>query len=262
MSSKNKNGTGPMVSATSLPEFARILIVEDQRFDRVRLQRLISALEFQTETHEAENLADMSRLLSERQYDLVLLDYRLPDGNGLQGLDTIRLDPNSRNAAVIMVTGNDQADVAIEAMKRGCSDYIAKDDLSSSSFRRASINALQKSRLTIGMETQDTKRQQMEAVLQKFSTECAAEIKPVVSRMMRQLRDLRDAPNLSKEQAAERHARIERSCMRLYEFLDDLEAYRGDDLAQQTYPLDVVAASAQQVSGQKPKPSVFGRPRH
>ena len=253
----------PRPGATSLPDFARILIVEDQRFDRVRLQRLISELEFETVVREAEHLADLARLMGEAQFDLVLLDYSLPDGNGLQGLDAIRLDPKNRNAAVIMVTGNEQAEIAIEAMKRGCSDYITKGDLSSSSFRRASIKALQKSRLAIGLETHDTKRQQMEAVLQKFSTECAAEIKPVVSRLMRQLRDLRDAQNLSENQAAKRHARIERSCMRLYEFLDDLEAYRGDDLAQQTYPPDPMAFGPHQATAaRKPKPSVFGRLRH
>ena len=155
----------------SLPRSASILIVEDQRFDRTRLKRLIAELEFETQVAEADRLETMGKQLQLGKYDLVLMDYNLPDGNGLQALDAIRLDPQSRNAAIIMVTSEGQTEIAIEALKRGCSDYITKDDLSSASFRRAAINALQKSSLAIGIEAQDHKRQEIEAVLQKFSTE-------------------------------------------------------------------------------------------
>lgn len=236
-------------SATALPDFASILIVEDQRFDRMRLKRLIDGLEFKTHIAEADCLETMGTMLQRDTFDLIFMDYNLPDGNGLLGLDAVRLDPKNRNAATIMVTGDDQTEIAIEALKRGCSDYITKDDLSPESFRRASINALQKSHLYIGIETQDNKRAQIEAVLQKFSSECAGEIKPVVSRMMRQLRDMRDAPSLSAEQAADRHARIEQSCMRLWEFLNDLEDYSGADLSKTDMPVREALASKQQDTG-------------
>lgn len=222
-------------SPNDLPKFASILIVDDQRFDRLRLKRLINALEFETHVVEADCLETMGTMLQIDKFDLILLDYNLPDGNGLQALDAVRLDPKNRQAATIMIAGDGQTEIAIEALKRGCSDYITKDDLSSASFRRATINALQKSSLSIGIEDQDSKRRHIEDVLQKFSSECANEIKPVVSRMMRQLRDFRDATALSEDQAAERYARIENSCMRLWEFLNDLDAYEGTDLSQGVY---------------------------
>ncbi|MEE4189647.1 MAG: response regulator [Roseobacter sp.] len=220
---------------TATPEFASILIVDDQRFDRTRLRRLITTLEFETHVVEADCLETMGTMLEADTFDLILLDYNLPDGTGLQALDAVRLSAKNRNAATIMIAGEGQSDIAIEALKRGCSDYITKDDLTPAAFRRASINALQKSHLSIGIETQDFKRQQMEAVLQRFSSECASEIKPVVSRMMRQLRDLRDAPDLTPEQVAERHQKIEHSCMRLWDFLNDLEDYEGTDLVEESF---------------------------
>lgn len=230
---------------TRLPKLASILVVDDQRFDRARLKRLISGLDFETHVVEADRLESMGTMLQRDKFDLILVDYNLPDGNGLMALDAIRLDPKNRQAATIMVAGDGQTDVAIEALKRGCSDYITKDDLSPASFKRATINALQKSSLSVGMETQDIKRQQIEAVLERFSTECASEIKPVLSRLMRQLRDLREAPNLSEDQASERFSRIENSCMRLWEFLDDLEQYQGTDLSEATLSGSVTPDSAQ-----------------
>lgn len=220
--------------ATPLPKLASILVVDDQRFDRTRLRRLIKELEFETHVVEADRLETMGSMLQRDKFDLILIDYNLPDGNGLMALDAIRLDPKNRQAATIMIAGDGQNEIAIEALKRGCSDYITKDDLSATSFRRAAINALQKSSLSIGMETQDVKRQQMEAVLERFSTECANEIKPVLSRLMRQLRDLREVPNLSEEQSGERFGKIENSCMRLWDFLGDLEQYQGTDLSEAT----------------------------
>lgn len=93
------------------------------------------------------------------------------------------------------------------------------------SFRRVVINALQKSHLPVGIAQQDTKRQEMEALLQRFSSECAFGIKPRVSRMVRQVRD----------QRTERLDRVERSCMRLWNVPDDLERYQGTDLAADAY---------------------------
>lgn len=229
---KIRTKLGPAIAA--LPKFASILVVDDQRFDRSRLLRLINGLEFDTHVVEADCLERMGTMLEADRFDLILVDFNLPDGTGLQAVDAIHLDPRNRQAATIMIAGEGQNDIAIEALKRGCSDYITKDDLTPDSFRRAVINALQKSHLSIGIEQQDTKRQEMEALLQKFSSECALEIKPVVSRMMRQLRDLRDAPDLSAEQRAERFDRVEQSCMRLWEFLEDLEGYQGTDLAADT----------------------------
>lgn len=220
---------------TPLPKFASILVVDDQRFDRTRLKRLIDGLDFETHVVEADRLESMGTMLQRDKFDLILVDYNLPDGNGLLALDAIRLDPKNRQAATIMVAGDGQNEIAIEALKRGCSDYITKDDLSPASFQRATINALQKSSLSIGIETQDVKRQQIEAVLERFSTECANEIKPVVSRMMRQLRDLRETPNLSTDQITERFQRMENSCMRLWEFLEDLEHYEGTDLSEASF---------------------------
>ena len=238
-----------------LPDFASILIVEDQRFDRMRLRRLINTLEFDTHVAEADCLQAMGTMLEIDTFDLILLDYNLPDGNGLQALDAVRIANKNRNAATIMITGDDQSEIAIEALKRGCSDYITKDDLSVEAFHRASINALQKSKLAIGIETQDTKRQQIEGVLERFSTECAKEIKPVVSRMMRQLRDLRDAQDTNAENTAERHNRIEQSCMRLWEFLNDLDDYKGTDFAHQITTGVAPAPSANTAQTRDPFPA-------
>lgn len=233
-----ETGAGRAVASgagTAVGPAARILIVDDHRFDRMRLKRLCGGLDFPTRLAEADSLAAMRREMDEGRFDLILLDYTLPDGTGLQGLEIIRAHPKNAGAATVMITGTDQTEVAIEALRGGCSDYIDKDELSPAALRRSAINALQKSALQLGIETQEHKRGQVEELLQKFSGECAEEIKPIVSRMLRQMRGLREAGPGNAAALTDGLGDIERSCLRLWEFLEDLSDYKGDDLAQEAF---------------------------
>lgn len=70
------------------------------------------------------SVAEAIALLSEQRYDLILLDYRLPDGTGLMVLDW--LGSADREEAVIMISGEDAIDAAIGALRRGADDFVRK----------------------------------------------------------------------------------------------------------------------------------------
>ncbi|OAN80720.1 hypothetical protein A8B78_10055 [Jannaschia sp. EhC01] len=74
-----------------------------QRFDRRRFARLCDDLEFETGLFEAIWLESMGTQLSTQKFDLILLDYKLPDGCGQQALEGIWVSTKHRHAAVIMI---------------------------------------------------------------------------------------------------------------------------------------------------------------
>ncbi|WP_299412210.1 response regulator [uncultured Sulfitobacter sp.] len=240
MSHFTKIQTSAQQQAAAAPEFASILIVDDQRFDRKRLKNMCQSFSFNTHVAEADSLAEMRDKLKKDRFDLVLLDYHLADGTGIEGVDCIRADSVNSTAAVVMITGTEQKDVAIQALKSGFSDYLTKDELSEESLARTAITALQKSQLSRGMQISTSQRNTMHASLQSFSRECAQDIKPIVSRMMRQMRELREIENISPQDATSRIQRVEGSLRRLWAFLDDL-----DQLAAQGGP------TGPSVSGQR-----------
>lgn len=172
----------------------------------------------------------MGSMLQKDRFDLILLECNLSDWTGLQALEAIRLDPNNRGAATIMIAEGGQNERAIEALKRGLGDFIIKDDLSPAALRRAAINALQKAQMFRDLERHQTGRKDMKAVLRRFSSRCANEIKPVLSQMIHQLQEFRDAPKQDPETSAGHYRTIEKSCMRLWNFLEDLERHQGKDL--------------------------------
>lgn len=209
-------------SAVKLPTFASILIVDDERYDRARLRRICNSLDFETMITEADTLEAMGTALGSDRFDLIFLDFNMPDGNGLLALDAIQLDDHNRFAAVIMVTGDDDVDVAIAAMKNGCSDFVSKDNVSLDSIRRATVNALQKAALNRGLEIETNLRSNIETVLDQFTRQCAEEFQPMLFNMMRHVRNLQTT-RLDEAKFTAVVAQIEKSCERLFDFVKDIE---------------------------------------
>ena len=76
---------------------------------------------------EAESGREGLQLAHEQKPDCVLLDYHLPDLNGLEFLAALADDAGDISIPVMMLTGTDNATIAVEAMKRGARDYLIKD---------------------------------------------------------------------------------------------------------------------------------------
>jgi CheY-like chemotaxis protein len=232
MSQQTRITASPAQQAAHAPQFASILILDDEEFDRSNLKKLCRNLDFTTHVIEATSLADLRAKLTKDRFDLILLDYHLRDGTGLEGVDIIRADPANCHAATVMITGTEQANIAIAALKLGFSDYLTKDELSAQTLERAAITALQKSQLARGMAAQAAPPVPMNGSVQTFSRACAQDIKPIVSRIMRQMRGLREVEQISAEDATRRVELVEGSLRSLWSFLDDLD-HLGADLSAQ-----------------------------
>jgi two-component system, NtrC family, response regulator AtoC len=100
----------------------RVLIVDDEQNLRHMLQTLLKR-----EGYEAVGVASVEsalRELSDRPYDIVITDLRMPGQSGMDLVDQVR--QRNLGAAVVVMTAYGSRDIAIEAMKRGACDYISK----------------------------------------------------------------------------------------------------------------------------------------
>ena len=76
----------------------RILVLDDDGFDRERLQRLSLTLPFPTRVDEADGLASLMHQLDAQIYDVILIDYRLSAGDGMDALEIINIHEVNRSA--------------------------------------------------------------------------------------------------------------------------------------------------------------------
>jgi two-component system OmpR family response regulator len=100
----------------------RILIIEDEITLNKTLAEGLNEFGYQTDV--AENLKDAEYYISIRNYDLILADWMLPDGNGIDLISSIK--SKSPRTAVVILSARDDKESEIEALKAGADDYIRK----------------------------------------------------------------------------------------------------------------------------------------
>lgn len=100
----------------------KILITDDEKNIRLVLGRLLEKEGYTVSTAESAEVA--LSLLGKEGFDLVLLDIRMGEMDGLTALDHIKeIDPD---ISVIVMTAFGTMNTAVEAMKRGAYDYLTK----------------------------------------------------------------------------------------------------------------------------------------
>ncbi len=104
-------------------ELRRILVVEDDEAFCTVISKILNRREF--ETVKARTGEEALDNLAENEYDLILLDYRLPDMTGEEIIN--RLAENDLNIPFIVVTGQGDEETAVEMMKLGARDYLIKE---------------------------------------------------------------------------------------------------------------------------------------
>jgi len=100
----------------------RILIIEDEKLIRWSLRQRFAEEGYLVD--DAENAAEGLERLSRFTYDLVMLDYKLPDMSGLDVLRRIRED--DQDIVVLIMTAYSSVENAVEAMRLGAYDYVSK----------------------------------------------------------------------------------------------------------------------------------------
>src|SRR5216684_5508411 len=111
--------TAPQIEGAN---FLNLLIVDDERAIRDACREVAQSLGFNTQV--AESAEHAYRILEAQGIDAVLLDLKLPGAGGLEALHKIK---NHRpEALVVVVTGYGTVQSAVQAMKNGAYDYVAK----------------------------------------------------------------------------------------------------------------------------------------
>jgi len=115
-------------------EALAVLIIDDDAGDRRQIGRAVKQTGLPCECVETVSV-DLALAACERKtFDLAIVDYHLPGRDGLEGVAA--LHERCPDLFIVMATGQGDATIATEAMKRGASDYIAKHNIHGQSIGR------------------------------------------------------------------------------------------------------------------------------
>lgn len=122
----------------------RVLVIEDDpAYSRLLQEILVDAGDYRTDT--AGSLAEAANRLHQVEYDIVLLDLNLEDVNGTETV--VRFRELNRSLPVVILSGQDDVDIALEAMRKGAEDYLVKGQAEEVLIPRALRYAMERKRI-------------------------------------------------------------------------------------------------------------------
>jgi len=103
----------------------RVLIIEDNQTTLALLRQLVA----RAENCEVAAFATASAALNDAvglDFDLALVDYGLPDMNGIEVIEAIRSIEKYRSVPIVMVTAETEKTTRVEAFNAGATDFLSK----------------------------------------------------------------------------------------------------------------------------------------
>lgn len=125
------------------PKIIKTLLLDDSTFDRARIRRMSRNTSLMVSLTEVSSIAQMKEAVAREVFDLILIDYRLPQGDGLEVLAHIQASDLNHDVATIMITGNGDMETAVTAMRNGCHDFLTKEAMTAEQLRFAMVGAMQ-----------------------------------------------------------------------------------------------------------------------
>ncbi len=155
--------TGPLMD-----KIFKVLIIDDDRVDRLTVIRAFKGADFRTELTEAIDCASGIAIANSCQFDCIFIDYRLPDGNGIELLQQLRAQ--GIRVPIVSLTGQSDDQVAVELMKAGASDYLSKAQISPAQLRQVFQNVMRVHNAEVAVELANQQREELLAQKEEFIT--------------------------------------------------------------------------------------------
>ncbi len=142
-----------------------LLLLEDDEADACFVTEMLQKADDRQlcQITRAQRLDTALELLSQTQFDVVLLDLSLPDS---QGLDTlIRVREAAPNSPIIVLTGIDDRQISLQALGHGAQDYLIKGEITAAILTRVIGYAMERGRILQQLQTEVSERQRSEQTL-------------------------------------------------------------------------------------------------
>jgi len=173
--------------ASAAPDVTRVLLLEDSPDDAWLIQEIFSECPGNFKVIQVERLAWALEHVVRNEVDVVLCDLSLPDAAGLEA--PLSLRSAAPSVALIVMTRNNDEEIAAEALRHGAQDYLVKGDLSNHSILRSVRYAIRRQQTQV--DTERIRAQQIQ-LKEEFLSNVSHELRSPLAAMHQFARILED----------------------------------------------------------------------
>ncbi len=146
----------------------KLLLVEDDQVDLMATKRLLKKSKLELEIKVAGTGKDAINAMQRENFALVLMDYNLPDLNGLEVLHQLKKDGLGNTAIVFLFCFENEA-LALECLEAGAQDFLSKQEMNSSHLNKAITHSKLRHENELKL---DTNRQAMQDLAEHDQLTC------------------------------------------------------------------------------------------
>lgn len=177
------------VDQANAEKMIRIMLVEDN----VEFAKLVQLFLRQHKPERFEvvwkenGTQALQDFASGEQYDIILMDYFLPQQNGLEV--TRRLHERNIRVPIIFLTVNKDFDLAVEVLKLGVEDYLVKEEITTPVLPKTILNVLERQKLVEQLTSLEVTQKRLE-VIQEIVLKITQEIRLPLDELQQSLQTL------------------------------------------------------------------------
>ena len=119
----------------------KILLVDDDQLDRALVTRALQKSDLTTQIDEAVTVDQGLEMCTTKTYDVVLLDYQMPQRNGIEMILELRGGSKGNSIAIVMMSSSEDEELSLACIRAGAQDFLLKSEISSARLKRVLLHA-------------------------------------------------------------------------------------------------------------------------
>jgi diguanylate cyclase (GGDEF)-like protein len=132
----------------------KVLIVDDDIVDRRIIIKALSGVHMHRKITEKSSVSEGLAAIEKEHFDVILLDYKMPEVDGIEMLYELRSRSDLGNTAVVMVSASEDTELALSCIEAGAQDFVVKSEISEGKLSKAILHA--KKRFEIEQKMHDS----------------------------------------------------------------------------------------------------------
>lgn len=144
-----------------------VLLIDDDQVDRQAIRRMALAMPVQVDLVQAETAREGLLQAELKQFDCVLLDYSLPDMEGIDILSALV----QRDLPIVVLTGRDYEETALETLRAGAQEYMEKQQLNATRLYQAICSSKERQDLLLAHRSAEEEKARLGQIIEDSQSE-------------------------------------------------------------------------------------------